>query len=53
MPKLYIKDKTSHSVFYRRKYGDRYKKVMMEMIPAGDYSDDNQTLFLYVKNIDK
>jgi len=26
--------------------------VMMEIIPTKDYSDENQNLFLYVKNID-
>jgi len=45
--------KTSLNIFYRRKYEDGFKQVMMEIIPANDYSDDNQTLFLYVKNIDK
>lgn len=45
--------KTSISIFYRRRYGEEYKQVMMEMIPANDYSDENQTLFLYVKSIDK
>lgn len=46
-------DKTSISVFYRRKYSDGYKQVMMEMIPADDFSINNQSLFLYVKAIDK
>lgn len=46
-------DKTSLSIFYRRKYEDGFKKVMMEIIPAKDYTDDYQSLFLYVKNIDK
>lgn len=46
-------NKTSIEIFYRRKYGDVYKQVVMEMIPADDYSDDNQSLFLYVKAIDK
>jgi len=45
--------KTSLNIFYRRKYEDSYKQVMMEIIPANDYSDDNQSLFLYVKSIDK
>lgn len=54
----YIKDyfagnKTSLHLFYRRKYGDVFKQVMMEIIPANDYSEDNQSLFLYVKDIDK
>ena len=46
-------DKTSISIFYRRKYEDSFKQVLMEMIPADDYSNDNQSLFLYVKSIDK
>jgi len=50
----YFKDeKNSLSVFYRRKYDEGFKKVMMEIIPANDYSDDYQSLFLYVKDIDK
>ncbi len=46
-------DKTSISIFYRRKYEEGYKQVMMEMIPADDFSNTNQSLFLYVKSIDK
>ncbi len=53
MREYFADNKTSLNVFYRRKYGDEYKQVMMEMIPANDYSPENQTLFLYVKNIDK
>ncbi|MDO5154968.1 MAG: diguanylate cyclase [Eubacteriales bacterium] len=44
--------KTSISIQYRRKYSDGFKQVAMDMIPADDYSAENQTLFLYVKNID-
>lgn len=44
--------KTSISIFYRRKFADGFKQAAMEMIPADDYSEDNQTLFLYVKSID-
>lgn len=40
------------SIQYRRKYNDGFKQVAMDMIPADDYTADNQTLFLYVKNID-
>ncbi len=51
--KKYFKNgKASISIQYRRKYGDTFKQVAMEMIPADDYKPDNQTLFLYVKNID-
>lgn len=45
--------KTSLSIFYRRKFGDDFKQVMMEIIPADDYENDNQSLYLYVKSIDK
>ncbi len=45
-------DKSSLHIFYRRKFGNEFKQVMMEMIRANDYSADNQSLFLYVKNID-
>ncbi|MBQ5759939.1 MAG: hypothetical protein IIV92_07500 [Schwartzia sp.] len=44
---------SSTHIFYRRKYDAVYKQVMMEIIPAGDYSGDNQSLFLYVKNLDR
>lgn len=53
MKKYFKEDKTSLSVIYRRRYDDGFKRVMMEIIPTADYSNDNQTLFLYVKNIDK
>lgn len=54
----YIKDyfthnKTSLSVFYRRNYDGVYKQVMMEIIPAKDYSKTCQTFYLYVKDIDR
>jgi len=54
----YIKEyfssgKTSLHIFYRRKYNDEFKQVMMELVPANNYSDDDMNLFLYVKNIDK
>ncbi len=51
--RTYFKEgKTSISIQYRRKYMDGFKQVAMDMIPADDYAEDNQTLFLYVKNID-
>lgn len=52
--KQYFKsNKTSISIHYRRKYEEKFKQVVMEMIPADDYSEDNQSLFLYVKVVDK
>lgn len=50
--KYFKEGKTSISIFYKRKYNDGFKQVAMEMIPADDYTHDNQSLFLYVKNID-
>ena len=46
-------NKTSLNIFYRRKFGNEFKQVMMEIIPSDHYTDENQTLFLYVKNIEK
>ncbi|MCR4892567.1 MAG: sensor domain-containing diguanylate cyclase [Lachnospiraceae bacterium] len=46
-------NKVSLSFVYRRKYGDEFKLVMMEIILANDYSDTNQSLYLYVKSIDR
>lgn len=41
------------NVLYRRKIGNEFCKVLMEMKPAKDYTNENQSIFLYVKNIDK
>lgn len=49
----FLKDKTSISIYYRRNIKGVNKQVVMDMIPANDYSHENQTLFLYVKSIDK
>lgn len=46
-------DKSSLSFTYRRMMNGEYKAAEMEMIPADDYTDDNQSLYLYVKEIDK
>lgn len=53
----YIKDyfatgKTSLHIIYRRKIDQVFKQVMMEIVPTNDYTQDNQTFYLYVKNID-
>lgn len=37
---------------YRRNIRNVFCKVMMEMIPAKDYSQENQIIYLYVKNIE-
>lgn len=40
-------------IYYRRLIGEEYCNVMMEMIRAREYTDDNQIVFLYVKNIER
>lgn len=47
------RNKSSLSIFYRRRFGDGYKRVMMEIIPANEYSDEDQRLYLYVKKIEQ
>lgn len=43
----------SLTIFYHKEYDDGMKLTMMEMIPANDYTDESQNLFLYVKNIEQ
>lgn len=45
--------KTSIHIFYKRKMGDVYRQVLMEIDRADNYSDDDQNLYLYVKDIDQ
>lgn len=53
MREYFASGKTSLNIFYKRRFEDGFKQVMMEIIPTGDYSGENQSLFLYVKNIEK
>lgn len=53
MRRYFKRNKTSLHIFYRRRYGEVYKQVMMEIIPAEDYSTEDQRLYLYVKDIDR
>lgn len=53
MRQYFAQNKSSLNIFYRRKYAEGFKKVMMELIPAQDYKNNNQTLYLYVNKIDK
>lgn len=46
------KTKSPLRIFYRRKYEDNFKNVMMEIVPSSDYKDEDQNLFLFVKDID-
>lgn len=42
----------SKSIHYRRKFNDKYKNVKMELIPSEDYTDKQQNIYLYVKDIE-
>ncbi|MCR4674029.1 MAG: diguanylate cyclase [Lachnospiraceae bacterium] len=53
MKEFFNSGKTDLHIIYRRKEKDSYKRVMMEVIPASDYSSSNQSLYLYVKDIDR
>jgi len=44
--------KKNFALYYRRKINDVYKYVMMEIIPSPEYTDQNQIVYLYVKDID-
>lgn len=52
LKKYFAEGNTAFVIHYRRKVGSEFHKVMMQMVPTRDYSDDNQTIFLYVKVID-
>lgn len=45
-------EKKDLGIFYRRKVGDVFMQAAMEIIPANDYSDDDQNLFLYVRTME-
>lgn len=46
------KEKSILRIFYRRKDGNDYKKVMTEIIPADDFDDENKVVFFCIKNIE-
>jgi len=51
--KSYFKSKnTIYCHYYRRKINGSYKRAMMEIVPAKEYSQDNQVCFLFVKDIE-
>lgn len=40
-------------IFYRRKLGDEFRAVMAEFVASSDYTEENQIVYLSVKNIDR
>lgn len=53
LSRYFKNNKKVFRTFYRRQSVNGYRKVMLEIIPANDYSDNSQSLFLYVKEIDE
>ena len=45
--------KNTIHIFYRRKSGDTFASVMTEFTIAQEYSEDQQVVYGYVKNIDR
>lgn len=44
--------KNMFSITYKRKFANVYKTVLLEVIPEGKFSENNQTVYLYVKQIE-
>ncbi len=44
-------DNAKLSCRYRRKIGDEFRWVQMDLVPSIEYSDKNQVLILYVKDV--
>lgn len=40
----------NYSMSYKRKIDGQFKVVDLELVKADDYTDDNQTLFLYIRS---
>jgi len=51
MREYFKQGNSSLHIIYRRKSDEGYKRTMMEIVPANDYNDSNQKLFMYVKEI--
>lgn len=51
LKKYFNSNKKILSFQYKRKIGDKYSPVNMEIIASKDYSNDNKTVFFYVKQI--
>ncbi len=53
MRSFFLSGKNELNVYYRRLIGEDFHKVLMQIKPAKDFSPDNMSLFLYVKDIDR
>ena len=51
--KQHVNDSHNSIIFYyRRKVNGEYKRVMFEVVPSTEYQQDNQILYVYVKQIE-
>ena len=48
---FFKEEKTGRSCRYRRKIGEEFRWVQMDLVPSIEYRDDNQVLILYVKDV--
>lgn len=48
----FAESKEPYRLIYRRKSKDRYVRALLEIVPANDYQDNSQSLYLYVKDIE-
>lgn len=47
--KNYFKSNTELRISYKRKSGVQFNQAIMDIIPASDYTPDNQSLYMYVR----
>lgn len=52
LQRYFAKGKTTRTFHYRRRFGDEFKFVMMEIVAAPGFNENNQRVFLYVKKIE-
>lgn len=49
MRNYFAENKEPIRLFYKRLSGEEYKNAMMEIVPANDYSDENQNVFINMR----
>lgn len=51
--KQHVNDSHNSIIFYyRRKVNGEYKRVMFEVVPSTEYQQDNQIIYVYIKQIE-
>lgn len=50
----FMSGEKNYCIFYRRLNTEQqYRQTRLEILPTGNYSNENQSMYLYVKDIDK